>query len=394
MALERGSGRDAVPVASSVTAIAAAVFAVVAALTFGSGLDHLVSTPHVTGVNWDVLFFWPDDGEGERTDRALIEAAFADDDRVAAFESGVFFSPFPLGRQLELGPERLAVGMLAFGDGPIEPSVIHGRAPKAAHEVLLGPETAEQLGVDVGDSVEGRGQAGTWDEPGDDTIAQLDVVGIGVIPNEGGSGRLGRGAALSVAGVQALNPAATPDGWWLRFADGADPAAVVDGLLDRLDVTPGEADLPFLPPEAFLVGGTRDLQQVDRVPQLLAALMGLMTLGVIAHVLVLSMRANGRDLAVLRGFGFRRRDVGRTMAWQSVAFMTVALVIGVPLGVVVGRLIWLAYATRLGAVPEAVIPWWSLIAVVAVAFTVGILIALVLSWRATRTSVATVLRTE
>ncbi len=54
MALEPGRGRTAVPVRTTIVGAALAVATVVAALTFASSLDHLVSTPRLYGWSWDV----------------------------------------------------------------------------------------------------------------------------------------------------------------------------------------------------------------------------------------------------------------------------------------------------------------------------------------------------
>jgi putative ABC transport system permease protein len=391
MALERSSRGGAVPVASSITALVIAIFAVVGALTFGSGLGHLLSTPRLTGVTWDLLLPWPQDGEGP-VDQARLEIALADDVGVESFELATWYQPFPHSDPPALGPDGQRVLIVGFGgSGQISPAVIAGRAPGAPDEILIGTETLEQLGLRIGDEVTAHARAGEWHEPGEPTAADFEIVGVGVVPNEGGPGRLGRGAALTLGGIQRLNPQADPTGYWVRLRDGADPAEVVGRVLTGLGARATE---DILPAEAFAISGATGLRQIDRAPLVLAGVMGVLMLGVIVHVLVMSMRANRRDLAVLRSLGFRRRDVGRTMSWQSIALVLVALAIGVPLGIVVGRLTWQAYATRLGAVPEPTVPWVGLAVAIAVSFAVAILVARLLARRATRVSIANELRTE
>jgi putative transposase len=97
--------------------------------------------------------------------------------------------------------------------------------------------------------------------------------------------------------------------------------------------------------------------------QVFAVVMGVMIIGVIIHVLVSSLRVNRRDLAVMRALGFRRRDVGRAVAWQSITYASAAVAVGLPLGVVAGSIAWRVYAERLGVVPESVVPWTVLGAV-------------------------------
>ena len=119
-----------------------------------------------------------------------------------------------------------------------------------------------------------------------------------------------------------------------------------------------------------------------------------MALGVIIHVLISAQRANRRDLAVIRALGFRRGDIARALAWQSIVYALIALVAGIPLGVVAGRAAWHLYAQRLGAVPEPEIPWAGLGLVAAAALTIAGTIGFALSRRTTSKNPATTLRTE
>ena len=76
MALNRGSGRGVVPVGTSVAAIVVAIFTIVSSLTFGAGLSHLLDTPRLTGINWDLLFIYPTaiDTDGDNVPIERIES--------------------------------------------------------------------------------------------------------------------------------------------------------------------------------------------------------------------------------------------------------------------------------------------------------------------------------
>src|SRR5205823_4233291 len=54
LALEPGRGPTEVPVRSSMLSVVLAIVALTGALSFGASLDHLLSTPHLYGWNWDV----------------------------------------------------------------------------------------------------------------------------------------------------------------------------------------------------------------------------------------------------------------------------------------------------------------------------------------------------
>jgi ABC-type antimicrobial peptide transport system permease subunit len=70
--------------------------------------------------------------------------------------------------------------------------------------------------------------------------------------------------------------------------------------------------------------------------------------------LVTSIRRRRRDLAILKMLGFVPAQVRWAVAWQATTFVSAALLIGLPVGIAVGRVIWTAFATNLGTLPEPV----------------------------------------
>jgi ABC-type lipoprotein release transport system permease subunit len=137
-----------------------------------------------------------------------------------------------------------------------------------------------------------------------------------------------------------------------------------------------------------------NLEQIRSVPVLFAVIMGLMAAAVLAHVLAVASRARRRDIAVLRALGFSRGQTLRTVAWQSTIYAVGSLVIGIPAGVLFGRLAWRTYAVHLGAVPEAATPLVACLAVAVAALALGGVLAIVPAWRAARTPAAVALRAE
>jgi predicted lysophospholipase L1 biosynthesis ABC-type transport system permease subunit len=59
---------------------------------------------------------------------------------------------------------------------------------------------------------------------------------------------------------------------------------------------------------------------------------------------------------VLRTLGFVRRQVGWTLAVQATAVSVVGLVVGLPLGVALGRSGWNLVASGLSVVRQPVVP--------------------------------------
>ena len=91
--------------------------------------------------------------------------------------------------------------------------------------------------------------------------------------------------------------------------------------------------------------------------------------------------------------GFVNGQVVSTVLWQSTTLAVIGIIIGVPLGVLVGKAVWTAFANNLGVIPVSVVPGW-LIALLAVAvLVVANLIAVVPALAATRSNAADLLRT-
>ena len=82
-----------------------------------------------------------------------------------------------------------------------------------------------------------------------------------------------------------------------------------------------------------------------------------------------------------------------TIAWQALTLAGLALVIGVPIGVLVGRLGWAAFAYRLGVVSEPVISPLSIM-VVPATLAAALLVSLGPSLVARRVRPAAVLKAE
>jgi putative ABC transport system permease protein len=127
---------------------------------------------------------------------------------------------------------------------------------------------------------------------------------------------------------------------------------------------------------------------------LLAGLMALLALGTVTHALVSSVRRRHGDLAVLKVLGFVPRQVSAAVAWQATAFAAMAVLVGLPLGVAVGRWAWLLVAGQLGVVPEPAVPPRQVLAVIAGALLAANLIATAPGWVAGRLRPAVVLRSE
>jgi predicted lysophospholipase L1 biosynthesis ABC-type transport system permease subunit len=135
-------------------------------------------------------------------------------------------------------------------------------------------------------------------------------------------------------------------------------------------------------------------ESVDRVPLVLAGLLALLAVASATHALFVTIRRRRRDLAVLKTLGFTRRQVSGSVAWQATTIGLLALVIGIPLGLVLGRVGWTLLAHGLGAVAEPVWPVVATLLAVPVTLVLVNLLAYLPGRLAARTRPAVVLRSE
>jgi ABC-type lipoprotein release transport system permease subunit len=110
--------------------------------------------------------------------------------------------------------------------------------------------------------------------------------------------------------------------------------------------------------------------------------------------LVSSLRRRRHELAVLKTLGFTRGQVRATVPGQASTVALVGLVIGIPLGLLVGSYLWHRIAEELGVASD---PSWPVLGIVLVAVGAFLVVNLVASFparRAARTPPAVVLRSE
>ena len=93
-------------------------------------------------------------------------------------------------------------------------------------------------------------------------------------------------------------------------------------------------------------------------PLIFGAMLAVFGAATLAHLLVVSVSRRRREVGLLKVLGFVNRQVASAVAWQATTLALIGIVIGVPLGVVAGRVVWRAFANNLGAVPVSVVPIW------------------------------------
>jgi hypothetical protein len=327
------------------------------------------------GVTWDAFVSNPlDEGVGDAV-RGLTT-----DPAVAAWAEGDSGAPLSVG-----GVGVGAIALLPGHKGSLMPVLTQGRLPRSPDEIVVGARTLAAVGGHLGGTVN-VSIATSSPRP-------LKIVGTAVFPTLDDTLTLGRGALLTVAGLHSLVPrrlAVPPfDALFVRFRPSVTGQAQLDDLAAR------EARLgPFFTIGAPTPADLVNFGRAQDLPLLLGAALSLLAMLTIAHLLLTSVRRRRRDFAVLRTLGFTRWQVRGAVSWQAGALTVAALAIGIPAGILCGRLAWLVFAHQIGIVPVTVVPLATLGVLVAAALAIAMAIAAVPGESAARTRAAQILRSE
>jgi hypothetical protein len=256
----------------------------------------------------------------------------------------------------------------------IEPIMARGRPPSSASEVALGAKSLAAVHASLGDTVELSYK---------DHTRRLTVVGE-VLVYDNWEPVPGVGAVVDRQLIDELDPAPFVADYAVRFQPGQEAAGVA-AL---------RSQFPRLVTEPTVPGAVRNLERVSSWPALLTLIVGLLALSGFVHALVVMVRRQRGQLAVLQALGFRRRQLTATVSWYATALVVPALVIGVPVGVVAGRWGWGVFASNLGVPPVPNVPLLALLALVVVAFALVNVVAFPVAWRAARHDLAQARRAE
>jgi FtsX-like permease family len=390
-AFEPGDGAAAVPVRSVIVAGIIAIATIVAALTFGTSFRELLHTPSLYGWSWDSTIF-DSSGYGNLNPEGTHQVL--DGQPEIAGWSGAYF-----GADSIAGTNVPLMGM-ELGS-TVVPPLLHGRMIAADDEVVLGPATASALGKTVGDTV--AIGVGT-------NLKSLRVVGIATFPTigiaHGAHTSLGVGALVvpdlvpgfdrQASGNGPPGTAAGPVGppvIFVRFAAGANrekAAALVEQVAATTSEFDGSAQVLTAQRPAEIVNSS----DVGGVPALLAMMLGAATAISLAITLAASVRRRRGEFALLQSLGFTRRQLTSSVMWQATATIAVGLLIGIPLGIGLGRLLWISFAEQLDVVPHTSVPVILLVAVAVIAIIVANVAAAVPARIARKPQPATVFHSE
>ncbi len=401
-AVDPGRGRTAVPVRSALFGTALAVLMVVATLTFGSSLQTLVSHPALYGWNWSYAFEQTSGGNVPPQALGLLDHS----PYVAAWTGFNFGSA-----QIDGQTVPILAGSV---HAKVTPPILTGHALEANDQIVVGSATLAQLHRRVGDRV-----VVSYGSPKDSPFyippTSLVIVGTATMPAIGESESLhpsmGTGA-LVANGIQptamlraTTSPYPTLNGPTMvvvRLRDGVSPVAGLASLQRIAEV--GTKALAAVPNGQG--GGTIvvlpvqhpaeivNYRSMGATPTILVSGLAVGAVVALGLTLVASVRRRRRDLALLKTLGFTRRQLAATVAWQASLVAVIGTIVGAPVGVVLGRWLWILFAQEIYAVPDPTVPLMSILFVVLGALVLANLVAFFPGRVAGRTQTALMLRTE
>jgi FtsX-like permease family len=187
------------------------------------------------------------------------------------------------------------------------------------------------------------------------------IVGRVVFPNLGQGSftptDLGQGAQTAAA-VLKPPPGVTPgfDFVLLRFTPGPRRAADISSFQQSMTGFCQAVQQSTCVVTSQRPNGVTNYASIDRTPAVLAAVLALVGAAVLGQFIVVSGRRRRRDFAILKALGLLRRQVRSITAWQVSTLTMLALLVGLPVGIVVGQLSWALFGHGLGIPAAAVTP--------------------------------------
>ena len=398
-ALEPGRGRTAVPVRSALLGSTLAITLVVATLTFGSGLQSLVSHPALFGWNWTYLL------NPTNAVPPQVEGLLNHDSSVAAW------APYDY-NDVEVDGQNVPMLFERTQRPPISPPIVSGHDVMSSHQIVLGSSTMASLHAHLGSTVTltfGSAADAPYYLPPTGFVvvgtATMPAVGFASIVSDHTS--MGTGGLINESGLPASLVNAV-------YTGGSGPALVFVRMRAGVSAAAGRAnletvaralnrDLAALNPGAgnsvAVLGVQRPAQIVNyrtigSTPGILASALVAGAVAALTLTLVTSVRRRRRDLALLKTLGFTQRQLAGAIAWQASVIGVIGVAIGIPLGIALGRWLWTLFAQLIYAVPKSSVPVSQVVLVGVGALVVANVVAALPGRSAGRTPTAVLLHSE
>lgn len=384
-AVERRSGEASVPVGSALLGTVLAVVALCGTAVFGASLSHLTATPKLYGDPFQLNISNPN--SGGTPDPKLLQS-LEHDPAVTGITQGIALPAISI--------NKVVVGAIAGTAirGQLLVPTVDGHVPNAGGEVGLGATTMRQVGARIGSVVE----VTVSSVAGVRRTVPFRVVAQMSLPVLGNAVSLGSGAVLTLAGYEDAACPPGPNRAACRqdvgeSANGGVLASVVAGPRGQAAIEHFFNRYRSVTTLAVTPTSLINFGEAVNFPLIFGAILAVFGAATLLHLLVVSVSRRRQEVGLLKVVGFVNSQVASVVAWQATAMAAGGIVIGVPVGVVVGRVVWHAFANNLGAVPVSVVPIWLIAGLVVGVLLVANLIAVTPAMVATRSKPRDLLRT-
>ncbi len=380
-ALDPDAARGSVPVRSALVGTILSIVMVVGTLTFGTNLVHLVTTPQLYGQTWQAAI----DTQFQTIPTSFIRASVNHRPGVVAWSDGNFGTVDVMDSHIP------AIG-LSQGAGPlVGPTLVTGRLPTRPDEIALGASVLRSIDRHVGEHLTARVNG---------VQRKMHIVGQAVFPafDQGSftATDLGLGAVVTAADL--VRPGQSISGSYVfflvRFAPSPDQAGEVKsfGRATARYCAGVQQTTCFVTSQTpFDVG---NYARIEDVPQFLALVLAILGAGVLAQLMVVWVQRRRREIAILKTIGFLRRQVLALVAWQAGTFAALSLLIGIPVGIIVGRGAWVLFASELGIGSSSVVSSAQILLCIPAVLLIAMIVAVGPAWFASRVQPAHVFRSE
>jgi hypothetical protein len=348
-ALERGRGRQPIPLGTALLGMVMAVAALSATAVFGASLNRLTSSPALYGAPFQANF----GNEGSQSGSAVVTGPL-----LTSLRRDRAIERITLATVAEIEVNGRHVRAIAVNAirGPALISVVDGRLPRSDRELTLGASTMRSVGARAGELV----RVTVTDRHGAARTARFRVVGRASFPPSFGTGGLGNGAAMTLSaladtqcerggGQLACQRQVRSGAIYSVLARSAPGPAAAAALARHVRAYRSYVAEPEEPTELVNFGESVNF------PLLFGALLSLFGAATMVHLLLVSVARRRGEAGLLKVIGFVRYQVAAVVSWQATVVALVGIAAGVPLGLAAGRVLWRIFATNFGVVPLTVV---------------------------------------
>lgn len=272
MALRPGGDRSSGFIRLALVGAVVGVLGIVGTMTIDRGLNEALANPARAGVAWDATVTpAPSDRTETGVARSRVDSIGAVPDVAAVGVVSRLVS--------QVNDAGVPVFSVQPGVGSIALVSTSGRAPGGDDEASIGPQTARQPNVEIGDMI---------------TVGsrrhRVRIVGQALFPADVHAG-FDEGLWLTPNGLQSIEPPAPPGDFSgpdrsiaIRFRSGVDARDGIAALQGNQGDPIGGVVPVEIPPELT------NLENVRTLPRLLAGFLALLALAAVAHLLATSVR--------------------------------------------------------------------------------------------------------